>query len=166
LGCLSTITQDIVAVNRFGTLWNAESLLLAPSRLLLPWPDQAKIHEGRLMTCQMCVDHPSSPSLLFAIRSSNPSQKMVGQSPSLSINPPLLGGDKRDLGTPQTPAGTRPCTLFPMILISPPLSKGDSRELLELGDTSKPSAKGLCPSARPWPSGGGHPFFKVPKSSL
>lgn len=35
LGCSSTITQDIVAVNRFGTIREAEVSSLAPTRLSL-----------------------------------------------------------------------------------------------------------------------------------
>jgi hypothetical protein len=61
------------------------------------------------------------------------------------LDPPLLGEEKRDLGTPQTPAAFC-CTSLSI----PSLSKRDSREFLELGDTSHPEA-----SLRPNPRQGG-----------
>ena len=58
------------------------------------------------------------------------------------LDPPLLGEDKSDLGTPQTPAAEC-CTSLSI----PYLSKRDSREFLELGDTPHPEAS-LRPSPR------------------
>jgi hypothetical protein len=77
--------------------------------------------------------------------------RLLSHNPLSTPWPPTLGGlERRTEGHPQTPGRRFSCTSLCANPLSPPLPKGDSRELLGLGNTPKPPAKGHRPLCTPY----------------